>query len=223
MESQIIDYYNELPHSVNVIDKMNEELSEIQGENEKLKEELKNLKMMFPNIPKFNITMITKEQLNDYRELFDTIKENLRRYLHSFKKEGVIADEEYDLKELFDKSYDLVDILFKGLNEYGSNLTISREWCEYRIDNALDKFKSIVELQKYWWENMIKDDICDSIIEMLLEYIIEGNDYENKLYKCVRITCDDCKCSCHVYGGDTIEDRKWICWDCFISETEFDE
>lgn len=32
METQIIDYYNELPHSVNVIDKMNEELSEIQGE-----------------------------------------------------------------------------------------------------------------------------------------------------------------------------------------------
>ena len=42
--------------------------------------------MMFPNIPKFNITMITKEQLNDYLELFDTIKENLRRYLYSFKK-----------------------------------------------------------------------------------------------------------------------------------------
>ena len=66
MEPQIIDHYNELPHTVNVIDKMNEELSEIQEVNEKLKEEIKILKMMFPNIPKFNITMITKEQLNDY-------------------------------------------------------------------------------------------------------------------------------------------------------------
>ena len=221
MEPQIIDHYNELPHTVNVIDKMNEELSEIQEENEKLKEEIKILKMMFPNIPKFNITMITKEQLNDYLELFDTIKENLRRYLYSFKKEGVIADEEYDLKELFDKSYELVDILFKGLNEYGSNLNIPREWCEYRIDNTLDKFKSIVELQKYWWENMIKDDICDNIIEMILEYIIVGNDYENKLYECVHIKCDDCKCSHHAYGGDTIEDRKWVCWECFNSYSDF--
>ena len=30
MEPQIVDYYNELPHYVNVIDKMNEELSETQ-------------------------------------------------------------------------------------------------------------------------------------------------------------------------------------------------
>ena len=30
MEPQIIDHYNELPQSVNVIDKMNEELSETQ-------------------------------------------------------------------------------------------------------------------------------------------------------------------------------------------------
>ena len=44
MEPQIIDHYNELPHSVNVIDKMNEELSEVQKENEKLSEELEKSK-----------------------------------------------------------------------------------------------------------------------------------------------------------------------------------
>ena len=44
MEPQMIDHYNELPHSVNVIDKMNIELSEIQKENEKLKVKLKKLK-----------------------------------------------------------------------------------------------------------------------------------------------------------------------------------
>ena len=30
MEPEIIDYYNETPHGINVIDKMNEELSELQ-------------------------------------------------------------------------------------------------------------------------------------------------------------------------------------------------
>jgi len=215
MEPQIRDYYNELPHAVNVIDKMNIELSEIQEENEKLKEELKNLKMMNPYIPDFNIILICKEQLNDYLELFDSIKEDISEYLYKYKKGGVIADEEYDLKELYDKSYDLVDILFKRLNENGSNLNISREWCEYRIDNALDKFRSIVELQSNWLENMIKDNISDDIIEMILEYIIDGNDYEVKIYECIRIKCDDCKCSCNVEEGDTIEDRKWICWKCF--------
>ena len=37
MESQIIDYYNELPYGINVIDEMNKELIELQKENEELK------------------------------------------------------------------------------------------------------------------------------------------------------------------------------------------
>ena len=37
MESQIIDYYNELPYGINVIDQMNEELSDLQQENNSLK------------------------------------------------------------------------------------------------------------------------------------------------------------------------------------------
>jgi hypothetical protein len=44
MEPQMIDHYNELPHSVNVIERMNEELSETQNENEKLKNKLEKLK-----------------------------------------------------------------------------------------------------------------------------------------------------------------------------------
>ena len=38
MESQIVDFYNELPHGINVIDKMNEEFSQLQKENEIIKE-----------------------------------------------------------------------------------------------------------------------------------------------------------------------------------------
>ena len=127
MEPQIRDYYNELPHAVNVIEKMNMEFSKLQSDYENLKNKLEKCKMMNPYIPDFNITMITKEQINDYLELFDSIKEDISEYLYKYKKEGVIADEEYDLKELYDKSYDLVDILFKRLNENGSNLNISRE------------------------------------------------------------------------------------------------
>ena len=39
-EPQIIDYYNNYPRGIYVIDKMNEELQEIQLENEKLKKEI---------------------------------------------------------------------------------------------------------------------------------------------------------------------------------------
>ena len=40
MDPQIIDYYNEMPYEVNVIEKMNEELSEVQKENDNMKQEL---------------------------------------------------------------------------------------------------------------------------------------------------------------------------------------
>ena len=38
MEPNLIDYYNEIPHGINVIDKMNEELSDLQKKYDKLKE-----------------------------------------------------------------------------------------------------------------------------------------------------------------------------------------
>ena len=40
MEPQIIDYYNENPSGVNVIEKMNEELAQVQKENDELKKQL---------------------------------------------------------------------------------------------------------------------------------------------------------------------------------------
>ena len=40
MEPQMIDYYNEMPHMVNVIDKMNEEYEEVIQENKILKQKL---------------------------------------------------------------------------------------------------------------------------------------------------------------------------------------
>ena len=39
MEPQLIDYYNEMPHMVNVIDKMNEELAEAQARIKQLEKQ----------------------------------------------------------------------------------------------------------------------------------------------------------------------------------------
>ena len=46
MEPQMIDHYNELPHSVNVIDKMNEELEKEQEKNKKFIKDM-NIKPVF--------------------------------------------------------------------------------------------------------------------------------------------------------------------------------
>ena len=44
MEPYIIDYYNEMPYCVNVIDKMNEELAEAQDRIKELELQLKKEK-----------------------------------------------------------------------------------------------------------------------------------------------------------------------------------
>ena len=222
MEPQMIDHYNDLPQFAKVIDKMNEEFTELQSENEELKRELEKYKMMIPYIPDFNIKIITKRQVNDYLELFDELKENIINHLYTYKKAGVIADEEYDLKDLCANSNELIEILFDGLNENGSNLNISREWCEYRIKNSLDKFKSVLSLQGYWWENMIKDDIADDVIEMLTNYIVNGNDYEVKLCDCVKIKCDKCNCMNTIDEGFIVNDRAWNCWECYSTDSDED-
>ena len=39
-EPNLIDYYNELPYGINVIDKMNDELEKLQIENTELKQRI---------------------------------------------------------------------------------------------------------------------------------------------------------------------------------------
>ena len=64
MEPQIIDYYNEMPTGVNVIEKMNEELAQVQKENDELKNKLESKQREEPPV------VIYKDQ-----EELDRIKE----------------------------------------------------------------------------------------------------------------------------------------------------
>ena len=43
MEPQLIDYYNEMPSGINVIDKMNEELAVLQKKYDELEKKVKEL------------------------------------------------------------------------------------------------------------------------------------------------------------------------------------
>ena len=74
MEPQIVDYYNEYPHSINVIDKMNEELSDLQKENNKLKDDLcMNPEYGRPTVEYKNEEELEKVKSKLYEELKDEI------------------------------------------------------------------------------------------------------------------------------------------------------
>ena len=54
MEPQIIDYYNEYPHMMKVIEKLNEEFDELCDENHSLKKEIERLRNIYEPNPDLN-------------------------------------------------------------------------------------------------------------------------------------------------------------------------
>ena len=104
MEPQIIDHYNELPQSVNVIDKMNEELSEVQKENEKLKRELEGFHKL---MNRFNMPRIKVDTVEEY-QLFETKLEEFENWFRSELPEN-ISNEYINLNRLdYKKSNDFI-------------------------------------------------------------------------------------------------------------------
>ena len=144
MDPQIIDHYNEYPSGINVIDKMNEELAEAQKKTNKYAEILSVLvQNKVAGRPLIQPITITKEALSEYSQLLYDIKRKINDQLSESKKVGSIADEEFDLQGVFDNSDRLVEILHSELNSF-PGLIVSREWCEYRVETALDRFKTLL-------------------------------------------------------------------------------
>ena len=74
MENQMIDYYNNYPQGINVIDKMNEEYNQLQEEKNKIEKELEFYKSIFSthrNSAVFNLRIKT---INGEKIWIDQIK-----------------------------------------------------------------------------------------------------------------------------------------------------
>jgi hypothetical protein len=206
---------------------MNEELAEAQKTINKYDEILKALTQnKHCKRPLIQPITITKEQLSEYFQLLYSIKEKINDQLSESKKAGSSADEEFDLQAVFDNSDRLVEILHSELNSF-PELIVSREWCEYKVEIALDRFKALLLMQKYWWENMITDGICDKIIEMIKDSIFEGGTHDIKLYELCMFKCDNCHVAgIWMDGGDIIEEDGtaiWYCHECISSKFDSDD
>ena len=226
MDPQLIDYYNEMPHGVNVIDKMNEELDEAQKKINKYDTILLALMQnKLAGRPMMQPITIKKEHISEYFQLIYAIKEKINDQLSESKKAGSIADEEFDLQEVFDNSDRLVEILHSELNSF-PELIVSREWCEYRVETTLDRFKPLLLMQQYWWENMLTDGICDKIIEMIKNSISDGGTHDLELcelclVKCYK--CHQCEPTNFVKWCKWDETEKWKCYKCISEESDDDD
>ena len=127
MEPQIIDYYNEFPHSVNVIDKLNEEYDELQNKYDYIK--WMNSGYIAPIL-----IVTTIHDYIKYRGYFDFEFPN--------KVEEILNDKEKGIRPLFDG-------VFRDLFFYLEEL----DWC---IEKIIDELNNITKNKnKTWCENRV--------------------------------------------------------------------
>jgi len=161
MEPQIIDHYNELPFGINVIDQMNDELSDLQKENNSLKAKLDKL----PDenyMKKFQMPQIKFNSLKEYRA-FKKELNNFDWWLSDYHKCDTLIDDVDDINYLILR----LDHITQNKNT---------EWSEYRIKVAVDLYNSFLfdesDDNHYVFKNLIfgLDGGCELSCELPLTY-----------------------------------------------------
>ena len=166
MEPSIIDYYNELPNGINVIDKMNLELQELQNKYD----EITN---------KFRIPYKICESIEEFKKYDDKIciefKNNIKNILLDEDIGVEVISNSDDLysgisitrlkRGLFMTQYERESLIYKIIEE----LVIltenkNKEWCKTRIYTAFD---SLDEYKQY--------DDYEDMIEDIVDYVFNGN------------------------------------------------
>ena len=140
MEPQMIDYYNELPHSVNVIDRMNEELSETQDKLIMAEWEIEGL-----------------ESADDKQTI-----EELERELEISREENEESKNKYQtLTGSFDNMKEFIETNYEGSEVVSSEYT---KMCEDVLNLYKKKYGKEIE-EKYmegyqekknkeWWKGL---------------------------------------------------------------------
>ena len=174
MEPQLIDYYNEMPSGINVIDKMNEELAVLQKKYDYLEKKINKFKCPF-------IIVNSKEEYKNYDNIIsNSFKETIKRHLYDketglfaiIRKEGChyfpeTLDEEFIDGWLVNHyEEDKITCKEKIINEL-DNITNNKnkEWCRLRINIAFEaslKNKSALQYGPID-ENLIIDDLIERI------------------------------------------------------------
>ena len=185
MEPQIIDYYNEIPHGIHVIDKMNEELTDLQNKYDELENKINKFK-----VP--NIVVDTTEEYKTYDNIIcNHLKHRITDFLRD-KETGLLAlmqcGRYFLSNSLFDdfsngwyKNYCADEETCKGkiineLDDITNNK--NKEWCEVRIDIAFETCLKNKPALRY--QNIDEEDLIDDLIHHI--YNDANNDYLPSFY-----------------------------------------
>ena len=156
MEPQIIDYYNEYPYGINIIDKMNQELEEAQNKIKELEEYQNKCKEYEIILKKFKMPRIQVNSVEEYKEYDRKLAEFgifCENSLENGKLPQILSEEakweigsiystseqKEALKNLEDQRMEWCCKLIDKLDELTNHQ--NREWCQYRINKAVNEFR----------------------------------------------------------------------------------
>jgi len=136
----MIDYYNELPHSVNVIDKMNTELSETQDKLFMAECEINYLK----NIDDKQTIQELESELEISREENENLKDKYETLTNSFENMKEFIEINYEGSEVVSSEYTKIceDVLNLYKEKYGKEIEEKYMKEYYEKEN------------KKWWKGL---------------------------------------------------------------------
>ena len=173
MESQIIDYYNELPHMVNVIDKLNEEYAEAQTEIKQLKLQLQNEKKKLDKYNAFIKPICIDDDLDfDLDDFEADIKNKFLEWcnqdLSNYERLSYKLMKDYKDYNITSYEYSLIKYIIHRLNECTHYM--NPKWCELFVLSTLEAH-GINNTYSYWGapmfqvENLLNDlSECDMML-----------------------------------------------------------
>jgi len=188
MEPQIIDYYHEIPHGIHVIDKMNEELTDLQKKYEALEKKINKFKAPY-------IVVDTVEEYKTYDNIIcNQFEQKIRDILHD-EETGLLALIKMQtgcwflhstlldvFKHSWWKNYRCADRetckekIINELDDITNNK--NKEWCEVRIDIA---FETCLKGKQALIDAPIDEE--DLIVDLIHHiYNDENNDYLPSFY-----------------------------------------
>tara|TARA_Y100000389_G_scaffold200122_1_gene239903 strand:- start:85 stop:690 length:606 start_codon:yes stop_codon:yes gene_type:complete len=171
MEPQLIDYYNEMPSGVNVIDKMNEELTVLQKKHDELEKKNPKLQILFNSIEEFN---------QKHEEMYSEIQNTCDCYFDDFEYtymriSGITPRQSAHLTFAIERELNKIthDENFSHINAY-------------KIMKPITKIFRGGETP-HWakiYDSLTKDELKDIFFNNIKNYIEEDTRDKYAIFKC---------------------------------------
>ena len=157
MEPQIIDYYNENPHMMNIIDNMNEEYDDLYNENYILKKQIETLKNKYE--PILSLDKLINNSIR-YKTHYDVARVIYEIHKNKFKCTAIKNKTWY-----YRNSYNEW-VLSDNAVQIRVAISDSRNIYEQKLINLKKSLEELdPETESFWLREEIEIPNCEFIIE----------------------------------------------------------